>query len=309
MKLIRKIFILTVLFFLGLTFIYADTQVSISSSASLATIGDKINLKIIVATTEEIQEFRIKTEKNDFDLLVHKDLPASQKQEYTVFEKNLLVTFFKTGDYNIGPFEVELIKDNKLLETRKTNSIPITIKSVLTEEDKDIKELKNPIQIKGNPFYILKYLFIILGIALIVVLIILYIKKRKKKPIIAEPPLLSPIEEFDLKIKELTAQNLFEKGNIIEFFIKLTKITKHFLHREHLFQAEDYTTYETLKALKQKEKEILIQNNMEFLFDISDLAKFAKFIPDSRTPDEIFRKIDEMIFAYKKRTEIKDNQE
>ena len=107
--------------------------------------------------------------------------------------------FFKTGDFEIGPFKIDLMKDNKVVETKLTNSIPITIKSVLDKNDKDIKPLKKLMEIKGNPFYILKYVFAFLVGVLLVILILMWNKSRKKRAGVPLTPILSPIDELDAK--------------------------------------------------------------------------------------------------------------
>jgi hypothetical protein len=225
-----------------------------------------------------------------------------------VFEKEIEIAFFKTGDFNVGPFDIDLERNDEVIETRETNSVPVTIKSVLKEEDKDIKPLKDLIEIKGDPFYILKYVIIVVVLIIAVVLIILWIKKRKKKAQVVEKPLLSPLEELELRIKELSEKKLFEKGKIKLFFLELTQILKHFLHRTYHFNAEDFTTYETLYDLKGREKEVLIVNNMEFLFNTADLVKFAKFIPDAEVLGEVLKKIEETIAIYKQRISVQDQE-
>lgn len=297
MKHLVKIF----LFLWAASFLFADTQVSISTSASLATIGDRINLKILATTSDDLQEIRISTRQKDFEIVEEKDLEKRKEKDYTVFEKNIIITFFKIGDFDIEPFKIDLIKDDKVIETKTTNSIPVSVKSVLREEDKDIKPLKDLIAIKGNPFYILKYVIALLVIALIVVLIVLWVKKRAKAKQPVEKPLLPPVEEFETGIKQLWEQNLFAKGMIKPFFMQLTRVVKRFLYRKYGFNAEDSTTYETLYYLKNKEREALILNNMGHIFDISDLVKFARYIPEANVPVDILAGINEMIAEYKKR--------
>lgn len=281
--------------------LFSETQVSISSSSNLATIGDRINLKIIVKTSSDIQKINLVSKKNDFEVISEKTIKREDQKDYIVFEKDFSVAFFKTGEFNIGPFKVELIKDKKIIETKETNSIPVKIKSVLKKVDKDIKPLKDLVDMKGDPFYILKYLFLALAIVLLIVLITIWLKKKNKKTDIIKKPLLSPIEEFELRIRELSEMKLFKKGKKIEFFIRLTEIIKNFLYRKYGFNAEDFTTYETLFRLKENEREVLILNNMEFVFSTSDLVKFAKFVPDSFTFREVISKVGEMISTYKQK--------
>jgi len=279
-----RTFLIFVLFFFSHLILNADTQVSISVSQNLATIGDKITIKILTKTSNQVEKIVLDVPKQDFEIL-SKDTPPQRKyKEYVVFETNFVVSFFKTGNFVVGPFTVDLINNNKTVESKTTNSVPIKIKSVLNPEDKDIENLKNLIPIKGNPFFLLKYVFIIVVIGIITLMAIFFLKKRKNKKMPEVLPRLSPLEELEQKIKRLLGKKLFEEGKIKEFFISLTDIIKQFLERQYQFNAEDLTTTETLTVLEEKENENSITEKMEFLFNTSDLVKFAKFIP---RPDEL----------------------
>jgi len=279
-----------------------ETQVSISVSNNLAYVGDVINLKIIVKTTHSnVQEIKVKTEKKDFDILEQHPTQKRQQPGFHIFEKNISVAFFKVGDFEVGPFSIDLIKGEKAVATKKTNSVPVKIKSVLKKDDKDIKPLKNLIDIKGDPWYLLKYVILGLVILGIILFLIFYIRKRRKAIPPSPKPLIPPLEELELSLKGLADKKLFQKGKVKFHFIELTQIFKRFISRNYHFNAEDFTTEETLYYLKQKEQENLIRDNMRFVFNTADLVKFAKFIPDETVLTEIDEKIKEMITRFKLR--------
>jgi hypothetical protein len=280
----------------------AETQVSISASNNLAFVGDKINLKIIVKTTHEnVKEIKVQTEKRDFDILDQQPTEKRQQTDYMVFEKTLIIAFFTTGDYEIGPFIVELIKEDKILESKKTNSIPVTVKSVLREEDKDIKSLKGLMDIKGDPWYLLKYVIAALAVLGLIIFLFLRIRKRRKAAPPPPKPQMSPLEELEFRLRELAEKKLMETGKLKLHFIELTQVIKYFLHRNYGFNAGDFTTEETLYYLKRDETDGLIPDNMRFVFNTADLVKFAKFIPDPPVFAEVNGKIQEMVARYKLR--------
>lgn len=278
----------------------AESQVSISTSDNLATIGDRIQVKIIIKTGDEVDQIKLRTEKKEYEVAAESDTVKRKQQNYTVFEKNIQVAFFKTGDFEIGPYTVELLKNGEVVQSKKTNAVPVTVKTVLTEEDKDIRDLKSPIAFKGDPFYVLKYVIIAVVLTLFIVFLVMWWKKRRAaKP---EPEiLLSPLDELQLRINELLAKKLYEKGKAKDHFIELTRIFKHFLFRTYHFQAEDFTTYETMLVLTQKESDSTVIDDMRFLFNTSDLVKFAKFIPDARVLSEISAKIEQLTSTYRRR--------
>lgn len=295
------LFVLIISLFSGMP-VWSETQVSISVSDNLATIGDRIRLKIIVKTTEEVDQINVKTAGKDYEILDQKQTEKRRQQDYTVFEKNIDVAFFKIGDFNVGPFEVELKKGEEIIETRETNSVPVTVKSVLEEGDKDIKPLKELAAIDGDPFYILQYVFLALAVLGVILGIVWYIRRTiLKRKIAQETPLLSPLDEMIAGIGQLVAKDLFTKGKVKLYFLELTQILKRFLHRTYRFKAEDLTTYETLSNLKQHEREDIIMSNLSFVFSTSDLVKFARFVPDETVQSEVSQKLDLLVEVYKKR--------
>jgi hypothetical protein len=297
------VFVFVFILVFPVSYVFAESQVSISTSDNLAFIGDRIYLKIIIKTTDDIDKITVKPGKKEFETAAESPTQKRKQQDYTVFEKNIEVVFFKTGDFEIGPFTVQLLKGEEVVETKTTNSVPVTVKTVLTEEDKDIKDLKSPIEVKGNPFYVLKYVIAAVGVTLLIVFLVIWWKHRKRSRIVPEI-LLSPLQEMEVRLKELDDRRYFDKGKPKQHFIELTQIFKHFLLRSYHFHAEDFTTYETMLVLTQKEADGNIIDDMRFLFNTADLVKFAKFVPDARVLSEVSDKISRILGTYKQRLAI-----
>jgi len=277
------------------TGIFPESQVSLSTSDSMATIGDRITLKIIVKTGPDIEKVVLKSPEKNFESISTQQFPGRRTNEYSVFEIHEVISFFSIGNHTVGPFTVQMIGDNRIVEEKKTNSLDIKIKSVLEKSDRDIKDLKDLISLRGNPFYVLKYGIILLALALVVILVILFVRKKRRMSKSGPLQILSPLEELESAINKLYKKNWLKKRRLKEFFIALTDIIKNYLHREFGFNAEDLTTEETMWFVERNEPNPDIQNKLEFLFSQSDLVKFAKFQPDSSGLDAIKREIDSII--------------
>ena len=87
----------------------------------------------------------------------------------------------------------------------------------------------------------------------------------------------------------------------------MTVIVKRLINRKYLFNAEDYTTYETMYHLKTKEADPQVLNHMRFLFKLADLVKFAKVIPEQNAINDMLGKINEIVAILKKREEVAEN--
>jgi hypothetical protein len=275
--------------------LFPESQVSLSTSDSLATIGDRITLKIIVKTSPEIEKIALKIPDKNFESISKRQFPGRKTSEYSVFEIHEVISFFSIGNHTVGPFTVQMISDNRIVEEKQTNSLDIKITSVLEKSDQDIKDLKNLISMRGNPFYVLKYVFVLLGLALLIILVILYIRKKKRQEQSKPQRILSPLEELEEAIDKLHKKNWLKKKRFKVFFITLTDIFKNYLHREFGFNAEDLTTEETMWFVERKEPDTGIRKSLEYLFRQSDLVKFAKFQPGSSDLDTVEGEIESII--------------
>jgi hypothetical protein len=292
---------LSVLFFI-LVFplgLMPETQVSLSATDHSATIGDRIRINIIAKTSLDIDAISLDIPKKDFELISQEALPERKSKNYAVFETRLVLSFFSTGDFTIGPFEVKLMKNNRIRETKKTNSLEIRIRSVLEKGDRDIKDLKTPIPLRGNPFYILKYVLFFLLALILIGILIFFLRRRKQRRSLKSETILSPLEELQAAISELKEKQWFEKGRFKPFFIRLTDIIKHYLYREYGFNAEDFTSSETLSSLEKRDTDPRLLENLESLFTIADLVKFAKVIPTGQDYRKVIIAVDVLVSIQK----------
>ncbi|MCK5221974.1 MAG: hypothetical protein KAR14_10370, partial [Candidatus Aminicenantes bacterium] len=256
----KKLFLL--LFLLSFSpGIHSETQVTVSVSSTTATIGERITLKFIVRTSSQSDSIKISQGKPEFEFIEEAELSLSKEEGLRTFEKNFKISFFKTGEFNVGPFNIGLMNDGSVIENLVSNTIPVNIKSVLNEEDNDIKPLKDLSEIEGNPFYLLKYFLIALFIAIVIFLVLYFIKRRKKGKVKAVIPLLPPEEEFRNRIESLWRSDFLKTGKTKKFFLTLSESYKLFMTRLYRFNAEDLTTYEIIRNLRDYEEDKKVTEN------------------------------------------------
>lgn len=301
---------LLIFFLLVIPFtILPETQVSVSLSSTTSTIGEQITLKFIIRTTVRSDSIRISHSKQDFDFIKEEDLKVDRGEDFVTFEKNYRISFFKTGDFSAGPFDIDLMNGDTIVENLVSNTIPVNIRSVLEENDKDIRPLRELLEIKGNPFYILKYILILLTAAGIILLIIYLLRRKRGTESGTETPLLPPDLEFLGKIDSLWRTDMLKTGKVKRFFLTLTEAYKLFMTRSYMFNAEDLTTHEIINYLKIYEQDEKIKSNFEEVFLMSDLAKFAKYKPSEIEVDKIRKDLTKIAEIAGMRREKKEEEE
>jgi len=279
-------------------------QVTLSASTLTATIAEHVELRLIVRSLENIDEMKVSVPTGDYDIIRHQSQPLIKTTEWHTFEQVITIAFFKTGDFTVGPLAIELLSAKAVKEKEQSGTVTIRIRSLLGENDKDIKPLKKLLAINGNPLHLLKYLA---GAGLILFLgVILLILKRKmrKKSFHADTCLPAPEIELELRVRELWQKKLPQKGEYKLFFILLGEIIKHFLARAYSFNADDFTTTEIIAHLKSSEKDSAIIVGMEDIFRQADLVKFAKQVPETMIISTLAEKIATLTGKYKKRRSL-----
>ncbi len=174
----------------------------------------------------------------------------------------------------------------------------------LTENDRDIKPLKDLLALRGDPRHLLMpaagvMLLLLLGIAGWLLL-----KKMKTGKLPVSAPLPPPEIELEMRLRELRGKNLPQRGEFRQFFISLSEMIKHFIERAYEFNAADLTTAETVERLKSGERDGEIVSQLETVFRQADLVKFARQVPEKEATDAIFQRIAVLIAKHKKRREL-----
>ncbi len=291
----RRLFFL--LFLVCSVFLTAsETQVTVSTSKMLGTIGDRIKITVRVMTGSDIDKIDVNYGKGDFEAVKRIVKPPVVKDTGKVFEIVDEIVFFKTGDFSVGPGKVSLMKKSEVVEIKETNSLAIKIKTTITDKDKDIRPVKSPLEVEGNPEHLMVYALAVLAGVLIVLLIIYFVRKhRASKERVPVKEIVPPVEELRQRLAELKKKKLIENGKVKEYHLAFTSMMKDFLFRFYGFNAADYTTFETVEALGQCEKDGDLVDSFRYLMDHSDLIKFARMLPEEKQIGVFYKDIDKLM--------------
>lgn len=190
------------------------------------------------------------------------------------------------------------LKDKKAI----TDLIPFNIGistfpplSIITDEGREIKT--PPLQLEIKPLYnpnendkikdiapifeFLWWLKILIAIIIMLLGYLVYKKLKKKERIKQEqdiPDPRTPYEKAVAKLEELIAKRLLEQDKVKEYYTELSEIVRTYIEEEFKIPATQLTSNELIKRLKDEMRIEIMIALREFL-EISDLVKFAKYIP------------------------------
>ena len=281
----KKIFLSIFLFFALVNITLAgEISVRTSIEPSEILIGEQASLKIELTQDKDEKvswpQFSdtIATnvsiiEKLATDTISLPDNRISITSEY-------LVSSYDSGFYYIPEFVFETTSQKVT-----SNPVGLTVNTVqVNEQTDDIHAEKD---IMSAPFSWIELaqwsgigLAIILIIAIIVLLLMRFVFKKKVTIIPEEPEVILPAHVVALeKLEQIKNEKIWQQGQIKQFYTQLTDVIREYLSRAYSINAMEMTTDEIVALVKKNKDLDEIRIVLKEMLELSDLVKFAKFIP------------------------------
>lgn len=255
------------------------------------TVGDKATLKIKAEglTADNLEKDKLKLLNfGDFELL---DVQQGQTGEV-----NFIISAYKAGKVELLSVDIpySVNGDAKFI---KTKALQIEIKSVLDSKkpSRDIYDIKGIFKFGHGMWWYVKIIIIILIILALIYFIYRHFKKKSKK--ISDEEMIknvSPKEYALSQLENLKILGLIEKGQVKEYYDKLSDILRFYVSRVYNIDGMEKTTSELYLLLKDKAPSDFNRQLKEYLTNC-DFVKFAKVIPTQGNIDEDYQKTKEFI--------------
>ena len=282
------------LFFVATTAVAAPPTIKATIDSTTMLMGNKTNVRVTVVKDKTASgELFIPQDT----LVKNVEVADSPKQTNTDLGNNreqinyvLPVQSFDPGEYSIPG--LTFVCDG---DTIVSNSVSLKVLDVdVSELEKnglyDYKPLEQP-ESKFWDFLPdaeqLRWLWWTLGALLLIGLSILayYLYKRWKAgrpilPFLQKKPLLPPYEEAMLSLKELKAQNVWQRGDCKLYYTRLTDIVRRYISRRYEVGAMEMTSSQILSSVAAIDT-VECQNELRALLEIADFVKFAKMSPST----------------------------
>lgn len=247
---------------------------------------------------EVIQSYKIDTVKNG--------------ARYELIKKYGL-TQFDSGKYTIPRIPVLINGKPSFSDSIKVevNDVKVDTLKQKMYDIKDIALVESPL----GSWWI--YLLILLAIGVIGYFVYKYIKKRQSEPKVEAIIFKSPIEKATSLLQQLEKKELWQKGEIKNYYSELTDIARNYIEEEIHIPAMESTTSELIEALRKaaKQKKLKLSNetveNLEKVLKQADLVKFAKVKPLDFEIEEDKKRISSSIVTIHKSIPevVEDNDE
>jgi hypothetical protein len=250
------------------------------------SIADRINLTISVEIEEDYKvdmpSFGDKLEQ--FGIVDYRnEQPELKGESIKLISRSYVLEPFLSGEYKISPMKIFFYREQEGQEEKHHIETPEVVVDVRSLLPGDIKDLKLNEIIPPLPYPVSYKIWIWTGAGLLLisvsaVLFFLYRKRLKRNG--APAVRLKAHEVAYNELKALVDENLIEKGDIKQFYLKLSAIIRRYIENRFGLRAPEQTTEEFLSGLENAfdfpaEYKPLLNNFLKHC----DLVKFAKFEP------------------------------
>ncbi len=290
----KKIYLFLVIIFFSASLLWSAT-IETTITPTVGFVGDRLELEFKIESDEalEIEEPDLK-DIPPF-MLLSSDRAEEESENGFVYFLKYKITAFETGEFDFPEIDIRIKGKDSIIRVLKSNPLKIEIQTVLEGSEQDIADIKDPVKVRAVNWI---FVFVFIGILIVIVLLLFYFSRKKY----VFQSFSKPVEPEDVEairlLHRLKDDNLTGKGEIKEYYFRLSQIIKKYIGRRYDYNALESTTEETSCRLNRLNVELSVIRDIIELLNECDLVKFAKYKPEEKN----FQSIYDMAFSIIERT-------
>lgn len=201
----------------------------------------------------------------------------------TVVEQRFTITGFEAGS-QIVPSQEVLYRRGGSLDTARSMPLIINLYDPPVDTTQLIKPIKPPINTPLSFREVLPWAAAGLGGLFLVGAAWWFIRRylrRKKDPEGFSSKPMEPAHVIAFReLDRLKKEKLWDRGEVKQYYTRLTEITRHYIEQQYAIPAMESTTEEILHAFSQANPDdSLLDEILKELLELADLVKFAREDP------------------------------
>lgn len=265
--------------------VQAQTQIKANAAFDPARVetGDTFSLRVLV-TGVPVAPKRVSFAAWQNQLPAENILSRSEwTRSGAQWVQHFTLIAFDSAAGQLPPLTVHL----HLGDTVQTN--PLELSVTPTPAGADLGDMDTIRDIRREPTLWLDYWPWALGALALMLLFTWYLRRRPKRPkqvVAASVPLPPPPPPArDIAQQKLTAleqQELWQKGQLIEYYAQLSIILREYLENKYNILALESTTREIAKLLQNTSFPQSLKPTLDYLLQQSDMVKYAEMPPPAQ---------------------------
>ncbi len=229
----------------------------------------------------------------------------SMPNHSVALKKQYIIAAYDSGNVIIPPLPF-IFKIDTVQDTVYSSVNTLFVKLIPTDTLKvPLKDVKKPI---NTPFTFQEFidLYGIYTLLALLIIILIYIayryysRKKEGKSFIeihkpTDPPHIVAMRELEA----LRNKKLWQQNRIKQYYIELTDILRKYMDNRFDLSTMESTSSEIINALKTINLDNSLIEEMRQVFNLADLAKFAKYKPVPEENDYVLKKAIDFVEATK----------
>lgn len=296
----RKV-VLFVLFFFAGAFAYAqpDATAAARMDARQIVVGDQVRLFIEVKNKPSLGKVTwtaIPDTFNSLEVVERGKIDTLAAGDAVTYKQRIVITGFDSGVFKVPSFVFPVTATNGDPYTIQTDSFFLSVQTVAVDTTKAFKPIKDVIYVDWSwldyVWYILAAVILLAGL---VVLVIYLLKKKKQAPPVPEGPKETLHERALRQLRELDAKQLWQQGNVKDYYVELTDILRGYIEERFSTPAMELTTDELLYKAQMHRELQPYHTALSVILTTADLAKFAKAQPSPAEHTDVMARAIEIV--------------
>ncbi|MDX9774033.1 MAG: hypothetical protein RBT02_11540 [Bacteroidales bacterium] len=285
----RVIITVIILLVLSVAAFTQEIKVTSSPDTSAILIGDQTGFSV----TAEMPAGMVAGLLTPGDTLAGKIvvLSRSPRDTATLPDGNMtitdryLITSFDSGSFEIPPFYAEVASGDSLIRFYSDySSLKVLRPDIALQDTTDvIFDIVPPRNAPVTFAEILPWLVIAVIAAIVLYFLARLLPRNPLRRFVR--PLPPPEPAHVIALRELTAlrnEELWQRGEVKEYYSRLSDILRRYIDNRYGISSPELTTDETVRMLQKAAVTTGTQMSMvKELLSISDMVKFAKYVPES----------------------------
>jgi hypothetical protein len=292
----RRVLITSVALLLCVAAFSQDITVSSLPDTTVMLIGDQTGFTVKATMPDDAgAELSTATDTLAGKIIVlrrdPRDTVSSPDGSMTITDRYLL-TSFDTGTFRIPPFYAEITEGDSVLRYFSDASFLKVIRPDITPPDSTdvIFDIVPPRAAPVTFAEVLPWLVIAAIAAVVLYLLARFLPRNPLRRLVRPPAPPEPAHVIALReLQSLRAEELWQKGEIKEYYSRLTDILRRYIDNRYGISSPELTTDETVRMLQKasvttREQMTLVKE----LLSLSDMVKFAKYLPEAALHESSF---------------------
>lgn len=254
------------------------------------TVGDLIRLTLTVTAAPglEVDLPEPAPDLGEFEVLGHEAAGPVEEDGNRIWTVVYTLALYETGSFEVPPVTVGYRGEGVDAGSVRTQEHSVRVESTLSDDSKDILDIKGPLEIPRSLWSLWPWLAAALVLA---ALIFLYLRRKggEAPSAVARKPRLPPYDEAYQALCRLRDSGLLEEGQLKPYFTRLSEIIRRYLERRYPIKTMESTTTQVLDQLRKMALALDQQQLFRDFLPCCDLVKFAKYAPPVPEQERVTR--------------------